>query len=735
MPEPSTGQPPSESLRMPRGDWPIDTVAADRMGRAAFARALADEILSAPIEGGFVIGLCGPWGSGKTSILRMVQEEVGTGALVMPFNPWFFTGTEALITVYFAELGKQLRVGHSKWKNVAKQVGTYGELLAPLAAPVGGQGVVSTSASLLKRWSSQPSVAEQRRVLADALRQVPQRLVVLIDDVDRLRPDEVRDIMRLVRLVGDLPNITYVLAFDRKRVEQWLGDNDPEYGRAYLEKIVQVAYDVPVPREVDVSSMFLNSLESLLDRVPVGPFTRTRWDDIYVRIIRPLLVTPRDAARLLEPLPLTLRLIGDEVALEDVLGLEALRVLKPDFFTELVAHAAVLGDTRITSAYRFGSDEYRTGGPLRDLNAIDFELAHVVCKLLFPAALRHYENNNYPSEWLSTWRRERVVASPDVFRFFLERQLAPGVVPARLVEEVMAALSDADRLAALAQPLSADEIVDLLHRMGACIAESQATDPAALDADAVAVALPVIADLFARLPLQRPGFFGESRQVTVGRVVHRLLQHLEAADAAGAVRAAVPRMAHPEAQLFLVEWTSRGEQPVIDATTKPELEARIRDHLLARSVPEFTAAFTMLDLPELLCTTEAGRAYFDTALGNDDFFVRIMMVARTRVQSNSLGSVAVSVDDALQWRRLTALVPVERLRARVGELFPAGEDGVADHLGLEQLNVLQLVLRYASGWRPEHDPDELYRPRPVEVVADQEEADTTAQPQDAPPAT
>lgn len=720
---------------MPRGDWPIDTVAADRMGRAAFAGALADEILSAPTEGGFVIGLCGPWGSGKTSILRMVQEEIGTRALVMPFNPWYFTGTEALITAYFAELGKQLRVGHSRWKNVAKQLGTYGELLAPLATPVGGQVLVSTGAGMFKRWSSQPSVAGQRRILADALRQAPQRLVVLIDDVDRLRPDEVRDMMRLVRLVGDLPNVTYVLAFDRKRVEQWLGDDDPEYGRAYLEKIVQVAYDVPVPREIDVASLFVNSLESILERLPGGPFTRSRWDDIYVRIILPLLVTPRDAARLLEALPLALRLIGDEVALEDVIALEALRVLKPDFFTELVAHAAVLGDTMITSTFRFGSDEYRTGGPLRDLNAIDFELAHLVCRLLFPAALRHYENNHYGSEWLSTWRRERVVASPEVFRFYLERQLAPGVVPARLVDEVMTALPDADRLGALLQPLSADELVDLLHRLAASIAKDQGPDSAPLDVDAVNAALPVIADMFVRLPLQRPGFFGEARQVTVGRVVHRLLEHLDAADAARAIRDAVPRMTHPEAQLFLVEWSSHREQPRIDAAAKQELEAALRDRLLRLSVAEFTGAFSMLDLPELLCTSETGRAYFDAALDDNDFFVKLVMVARTRVQSAALGSVAVSIDDALQWRRLTTLVPAERLRARVGDLFLAGEQGADDRLNLEQLSALQLLLRYTTGWRPEHDPDELYSPRPVEVVREQDGADAAARAPEAPPAT
>lgn len=725
----------SEPVRMPRGDRAIDSVAADRMGRAAFARALAEEVLNAPTDGGFVIGLCGPWGSGKTSILRMAQEEIGTRALVMQFNPWFFTGTEALIATYFTELGKQLKVGHSKWKNVAKQLGTYGAVLAPLAAPVGGQALISTGAGMLNSWSSQKSVEDQRRLLAEALRKAPQQLVVLIDDVDRLRPDEVRDIMRLVRLVGDLPNTTYVLAFDRERVEQWLGDDDPEYGRAYLEKIVQVIYDVPMPREIDVSAMFVNSLETLLRGVTIGPFTRTRWDDIFVRIIRPLLATPRDAARLLEALPLTLRLIGDEVALEDMLALEALRVLKADFYSQLVTHAAVLGDTRIAGAYRFGSNEHRVGGPLRGLNAVDFDLAEVVCKRLFPAALRHYENTNYPSEWLSTWRRQRVVASPEVFRFYLERQLAPGVVPARVLDDVIAALPDADRLRLLLEPLSADELVDLLHRLSSSIAANQDPDSVELDVDAVFAALPLIADLFVRLPLQQPGLFGEPRQVTVGRVVHRLLEHLDAPDATRAVRDAVPRVAHPEAQLFLVEWASRRERPRIDATAKQKLDAGLNDRLLGLSVAEFTGAFSMLDLPELLCTTEAGRAYFDAALDDNDFFVKLVMVARTQMKSAALGSVAVSVDDALQWRRLTALVPAERLRARVDDVFPAGEQGADDRLNLEQINALQLLLRYTTGWRPEHDPDELYIPRPVEAVPEQGGADAAARALEAPPAT
>lgn len=719
MPSPPDEQPaaPLDSS-MPRGDWPIASTGADRLGRATFASALAEEILNAPRTGGFVIGLCGPWGSGKTSILRMAEEAIAQRAVVMRFNPWFFTGTEMLISAYFSELSKTLRTGHSTWKSVANKIAIYGEALAPFTAPLGTQGAVAAVARILKRAASRPPVDELRHDLADSLRRLPQRLVVLIDDVDRLRAEEVQDIMRLVRLVGDFPSTTYVLAFDRERVEHCLGGGDPEYGRAYLEKIVQVAYDVPLPREVDVSRMFLGRLGALLEQVPVGPFTRSRWEDINVRIINPLLVTPRHAARLLEALPLTLRLIGDEVAVEDVIALEALRVLKPDFFDTLVTLAPVLGDTTMPGAYRHGSDAHIAGGPLSDLNGIDFDLARLVCQLLFPAATRHYENRHFGSEWIQIWRRERLVANPDVFRFYLERQLAPGVAPARVIDEIFHALGDVDRLEAALGQVSSEDLVDALQRLSPYIEE---LEPDALwepETEPAFTALSVIAGLFAALPGEQPGFFGEPRQVTVGRVINRLLHRLQPADAVRAVQMSVPRIATAESQLFLVGWASRGDRPIVDQAVKTELETVIRDQLLARTVDELAANLTLLDIPELLSATGAGRTYFDIAVNDDGFFVALIMAARTRVQSAALGSVAVTTTHVLQWRRLTMLVEPERLLQRAGEIVATSENGETPGLGAAELAALALVLRYESGWRPEHDPDELFAPNPVAVVPD-----------------
>ena len=115
-------------------DAPIRSLSEDRLGRQSFAEALAAEVMAAPAARGYVMGLTGPWGSGKTSILNMTVDALGDDAIVVEFNPWMFSGTEALVNSFFAEIGKQLAKKEAKLKAVGGKLATYGQLLSPLAA-------------------------------------------------------------------------------------------------------------------------------------------------------------------------------------------------------------------------------------------------------------------------------------------------------------------------------------------------------------------------------------------------------------------------------------------------------------------------------------------------------------------------------------------------------------------------------------------------------------------------
>jgi predicted KAP-like P-loop ATPase len=427
-------------------DRPIETLNDDRMGRRRFAEELAQEILSAPADEGYVLALTGAWGSGKTSILNMTAEAVGDEAIVIQFNPWMFSGTDALVSAFFQEVSKELGRKRATAKVIAEKLATYGRLLSPVAAVFGAGGAVEAAAGLLQRSASDPSVFEERAELKEELSKLDSRLVVVLDDVDRLRPDEVRDIVRLVRLVGDFPNTIYLLAFDRQRVEECLGEGDLQRGRAYLEKIVQVAYDVPIARDPDLTTLFLDGLLPLVGASTTGPLHGDDWQNVFAFVIKPLLESPRDVRRYLQSLPMTTRMVGDEVALADLLALESIRVLRPDMFEEIVNAADVLGTTRSLGVGGSATGSDPTDGPLAGLAKLDAELASAICRWLFPAAGHYFGHTGYGPEWIATWRKQRKVANPDVFRYYLERRLPDGVVPAHTIDHLLENLREPGRM-------------------------------------------------------------------------------------------------------------------------------------------------------------------------------------------------------------------------------------------------------------------------------------------------
>lgn len=93
------------------GDNPIDRTEDDLLGRARPAAALADQLLSLDASGGLVIGVLGPWGSGKTSFVNLARRRLDDrGITVLDFNPWMFSGAQQLVESFFIELSSQLRL-------------------------------------------------------------------------------------------------------------------------------------------------------------------------------------------------------------------------------------------------------------------------------------------------------------------------------------------------------------------------------------------------------------------------------------------------------------------------------------------------------------------------------------------------------------------------------------------------------------------------------------------------
>ena len=156
-----------------------------------------------------------------------------------------------------------------------------------------------------------------------------------MDDIDRLARNEIREVFKLVRLIARFPNIIYVLAFDRLMVEKALREPGIS-GRDYLEKILQLVVDLPAVSPDILQRQLLQAIDEALAGIDdPGPFYADAWPDIFMEVIRPLVRNMRDVRRFATTIRGTVRSLNGQIALTDVLALEAIRLFLPDVFAQL----------------------------------------------------------------------------------------------------------------------------------------------------------------------------------------------------------------------------------------------------------------------------------------------------------------------------------------------------------------------------------------------------------------
>ena len=384
----------------PHADAPVARGGTDELRRDAFVAALASQIRHAP-EDGFVMALTGEWGSGKTSLLNLVEDQLPDEKVVR-FNPWLISGTEQLVEQFFGELGGQLEAKDERFKEVGRLLKEYGARLKPFQVlPFAGAWIgraataaEATSKMIEAAFPAGDSLESRRRGIREALDEQGTRIVVMIDDIDRLEDDEIRQVMRLVRLVGDFPHIVYLLAFDSERVVRVLGGGDPDEGRRFLQKIVQIQYSVPALEEAQLAALLRAEIRVKLSAARRVPDAE-RLDELVDRVLAPSTSTVREVRRYGNALPFALGVRGGDVDPVDLLALEAARLFLAPLHDELPAAA------RMLTAAQALDDEDERAALAADVEELigaagDERVARAWIGLLFPGVAARLEGRAPP---------------------------------------------------------------------------------------------------------------------------------------------------------------------------------------------------------------------------------------------------------------------------------------------------------------------------------------------------
>ena len=265
-------------------DKPTSTLNEDAFGIQQYIAGINEFIMECYTP--MTIAIQGDWGSGKTSMMNMIREQLGDRVITTWFNTWQysqFNMGDALAVSFLSRLIADLETEQDQKtgniKKALKTISRFAKTAGVIAADtfVGGKAA-DTLESGFAALSEQNEVDMPQAIneLKDQFQTAvnnkiqqagKDRLVIFIDDLDRLHPGKAVELLEVLKLFLDCDNCVFVLAIDYAVVSQGVKQKygeliGEEKGRSFFDKIIQVPFKMPVA-QYNVKNYVLSSLQAL----------------------------------------------------------------------------------------------------------------------------------------------------------------------------------------------------------------------------------------------------------------------------------------------------------------------------------------------------------------------------------------------------------------------------------------------------------------------------------------
>lgn len=437
----------------------------DRLNYSPFAKRIADVVISQPAPDGYVIGIHGKWSTGKSTAINFIisfinkhnSENPDNQVIHIDFRPWIISGHQDLIIAFFKILSEQLGGAEGRWRrrwrgplgilqgttdNLVDAAATVALTIDPTGVAAGfGASVAKKSIDqLLSRFLKDPSLQTAYENLKKQLAQSGKRFLVTIDDIDRLEDNDVRAIMQMVKTIGQLPNVVYLLSYDRNIVSDILDKRSRGDNPRFVEKIIQQELDLPKPSQSSLLSMLEEEISFLSEDVPDD----MRWYYVVRDGLHRWIRSPRDVVRLSNAIKFAWPALEGELDPLDLLAMEGLRLFDPGAF-------AWVRDNRdfLLSEGRFlwPQDDERQKAAETLKHRIPSESRAQVLRILtvlFPHEGKWFEGRDISGEASSEIQRRRGVATKAGYDTYFSLHPSSDAIPKAVVKDILSHLDDAD---------------------------------------------------------------------------------------------------------------------------------------------------------------------------------------------------------------------------------------------------------------------------------------------------
>jgi predicted KAP-like P-loop ATPase len=344
-------------------DHPIKSRQQDLLDRGNFVRSLTRTALAYKTQESLVIGVKGAPGSGKSSLLNLIEEELTIATkysldedkpIIMRFDPWLIK--DNMTQEFFNQLATAI---HSQVKKLSKQL------------------IKNTNKDELNAMFAQQ----------------PHKIIIIIDHINHLNDQEIQQLIKIIKQLADFPNTIYILAVDEQQQD--------------INEILQISLPIPLITHPMLENILLNNLNQVFS---------ISFYHLFNNIC--------DVIRYLNMVNFSYGWLEMVVNRSDLLIITAIQIFLPEIYQAIRDNKDLFTNLLQASYPDKGSylqqEKQRLDTIIAQTKAIAPDDVRELLTLLFPKLEAIYKNKPITVTQQTDWRRKNRICDPDTFdNFFL----------------------------------------------------------------------------------------------------------------------------------------------------------------------------------------------------------------------------------------------------------------------------------------------------------------------------
>lgn len=303
-------------------DWPIESASQDRYGFKNEVDKIVPKILKLDSRKAWSLAINAPWGAGKTSFINLIEEKIKKEAdfEIIKFNPRNSKSASHIQEDFFNTIASTLSKYDSSFSHNIKD---YMESLQLIDK----SGIVKKIVDFYHIWNKK-SLKES---IEQSFVSLKKRVLVVIDDFDRLTKEEILEVLKLIDSNAAFPNLVFITAYDKEHVNKILNDFNNSDDVCFIDKFFIREFSLPM----HMSSYLMNTISGDL-----------RWDDNdkkeisyaiskYDLTFDKYIPTPRDAKRYINQFTIDYEQVAGEVITEEFLLIQLIKYRDLGLFNKI----------------------------------------------------------------------------------------------------------------------------------------------------------------------------------------------------------------------------------------------------------------------------------------------------------------------------------------------------------------------------------------------------------------